>query len=137
MSFLALSSRSCGPLTSSCELHSSSLGSVAENRTGLGGPREAADDFLELPCKSPFQRAWEGRGQRAGQVREGFHSSEFQTCHPALIAVTWTDASVTQVTFSLFANSILSSHDLGTLGLVSVMLCFVRLRLCGIQDLVP
>lgn len=54
---------------------------------------------------------------------------------PSLLSVTWTDASGTQIPFSLFDNLILSSHDLGTLGLVSVMLYFVLAALCGIQDL--
>lgn len=127
--FLALSPAPPRPSHQLRANSTSSLGSVAENRTVWWPPGEAADDFLELLCKAHFKEPGraEGRGQGQGQERASI-PSEFQTCHPALIAVTWTDAFVTQVTFSLFANLILSSHDSSALGWSQLYFVSFKLR---------
>ena len=48
-------------------------------------------------------------------------SSKPVTLAPITLAVSWTGASLTQLTFSLFNNLILRNNDLEILGLVSVM----------------
>ena len=56
--------RSCGPLTSSGELHQQ-LGQCGREQDSLVAPWEAADDFLELLCEAHFKEPGRAEG-RAG-----------------------------------------------------------------------